>query len=110
MKKIVIEFKFNGIDQRKVAVLSNDLTNVIKDHPDNQADEVHTGIADELGVWNIHFVTQTVDFCCDFLAEVDDEGNETLLLEPCDVLVWDKKGKSMSDKAIPFTVKVVECY
>lgn len=110
MKKIVIDFKFNGSDQRKVAVLSDNLTEVIKDHPDNQADEVHTGIADELGVWNIHFFTPTTEFCCDFLAEVDGEGNETLLLEPCDVLVWDKNGKSMSDKAIPFTVNVVECY
>ena len=107
MKKITIHYNLDNNPVEWVAVLTDDLTKVIKDHPDNQAAEVHTGIADELGIWNIHFFTNLrAEHVCDFLAEVDEEGEETLLLVPCDVLIWDESGKSAHNEAVHFTVEV----
>lgn len=108
MKKITIRFKLNGQDVTRVAVLTDDLCEVIKNHPENQAADVTTGIASELGVWNIHFQTRRHEYCCDFMATVDNEGNETLLLDPCEVLAWDRNGHSVHNEQIPFTIEVTD--
>ena len=109
MKKITIRFEVNGLKIEKVAVLNDDLTDVIINHPDNEAITVTTGIANELGVWNIIFLSRRHEYEFDFFANVDEEGNETLLLEPCEALIWNRDGKLATKDTIRFTAEIAAC-
>ena len=107
MKEIKINFTFNGNDVELNAMLSDDINAgmILADHPMNEFVSAECGMADELGIWNLTFEKDDLTYECDFMAIPTDDGYERLTLDPCEVLVWNKKGVSCHNNTIHFEVK-----
>lgn len=109
MKKIEIKFQYNGTHS-KVAVINDDINSdmVLADHPLNENVSVETGMADELGIWNINFQEPYMDIECDFISKSMPDGYEQLTLDPCEVVLWSNGGTCINTDNIPFTIEVTD--
>lgn len=109
MKRIKINFTYNGKNIEQQAVLNDDINKgaIVAYHPDNKFVDAQWGLAEELGVWALKFSTRRHYYECDFVAEVLPDGTEHLTFIPVEVLVWSRSGKSLNNDRIPFTIEFV---
>lgn len=104
MKQLKITFKVGGQTYHRTAILTDDLRQLSKSKR-NQCEDIANGVADELGIWGLYFDDGSIE--CDFLAHIDDDGNEVYTLKPYEVLFWNSKGGGCFTNAFtPFTVTV----
>jgi len=102
MRKLRIKFSFNGKEEVRTAVLTDDLQHPIP-HEENQADGVVDGVADELGIWSIYFDNNQIE--ADFVCEIDDDDYEVKTLTPVEVWIYGENGDTLHDDTIDFTVE-----
>lgn len=110
MNKIKIEFDFCGVHHAYTAEFEKPLfgdgdglnieNNRIVDN--GQDVKVVTGMSDELGVWSLYFGNVEVDF----EAYINPDEEEVCTLKPVDLFIWDKDGKCLNEKAIPFQMQL----
>lgn len=96
MRKIKINFEFDGVKEQRIAVFADDWSYPIP-HEDNEANGVVDGVADELGIWSIYFDNYQTE--ADFVCEIDDDGYEQKTLTPAEIWLWGRGGKT-----VPFTI------